>query len=394
MTQLAANILPALFVTGRHIPGLARGETGVVGDHNDNRDVMPNGRVHLHAVPAEGTVAGQNQDGFVRRCHLGPDAERHAYAHTAVWAGIEAAADVVHGNGLARKIEDFMSVHDQNGVAADRLADFLTQAEWMDRGGVRVQQRSRALHIGALFGRKLGNPGGFLIGVKLATGFFRQLPQNKLGVADNADGHPSIMTNGSAVQIDVDKLCRGRKTGSAEKRQHGVRPRTNDQHNVSLTKGHGPGRGKGAIMILGNNAATLRSGEKGNAGGLDKPLQFRAGLRPQDTATGHNEGFLGLGQKLDRLFDQSWVSSRPTCGPIILRPVDFLFVNLMRQHIARQIEIHRAFLAVHGFAKGNTSIFGHPLGHINAIRRLDHGLHHGDLVHLLKGIERGRPHGS
>ena len=66
----------------------------------------------------------------------------------------------------------------------------------------------------------------------------------------------------------------------------------------------------------------------------------------------------------------------------------------MRQHIAGQVEIHRAFLAVHGFPKGNTDIFGHPLSHINAIRRLDHGLHHGDLIHLLKGVERGRPHGS
>ena len=35
---------------------------------------MPNGRVHLHAVPAEGAVAGQYQDGFVRRRHLGSDA--------------------------------------------------------------------------------------------------------------------------------------------------------------------------------------------------------------------------------------------------------------------------------------------------------------------------------
>ena len=87
-------------------------------------------------------------------------------------------------------------------------------------------------------------------------------------------------------------------------------------------------------MILRNDAATLRGGEKRKAGGLDKALQFRAGSRPQDAAAGHDEGFLGLGQEGNGLLDQGRVAGRPTFDPIILRPVDFLVVNLMRQHIA------------------------------------------------------------
>ena len=119
------------------------------------------------------------------------------------------------------------------------------------------------------------------------------------------------MTNGPSVQVDVDKLCGGGKTGCSKKRQHGICPGANDQHKVCLTKGHRPSRGKSVGMIFRNDSPSLRGREKKEcrwprqnrrSSALAPTTGYRCRSRPAVSR---------LGQEFNGLFDKSGVSSRP-----------------------------------------------------------------------------------
>jgi len=88
---------------------------------------MANRRVHLHAVPAEGTVSTENDHRLVRARDLGTDTEWNADAHAAMRAGIQTSADFVDGNRLPGEVENLMAIDDENGVTANDLPHFFAQ---------------------------------------------------------------------------------------------------------------------------------------------------------------------------------------------------------------------------------------------------------------------------
>ena len=286
-----------------------------------------------------------------------------------------------------------MTVHDQDGVAADDVAHLLAQPQRVNGRGVRVQQRSRPLAVGALLGREPGHPRGLARGVEPARGLAGQLLQDQFGVADDTDRGRPVVADGAAVQVDVDEPRGRRKTRRAQERQHGVGSRPDHEHHVGLAEGHRPGRGKGAHVVFGNHAAALRGGEERDAGRLDEGAQFRAGARPQNPAAGHDERFFGAGQEFDRLRDQRRVPRGPALDAVVFGPIHLVCVHLVAEHVPGQVQIDWAFLAVHGLAEGEADVFGHALRHVDAVGRLDDGLHHGELVHLLKRVQGGGAHG-
>src|SRR5438552_4110502 len=100
--------------------GLARGEASVVRDDDNDIQLVPNRGVHFHPVPAKSAVTAEHHDRLVRRGSLGAEAERDTHTHASVRPGVEAEARLIDGNRLAREVEDFMAIDDQDSVAGNR----------------------------------------------------------------------------------------------------------------------------------------------------------------------------------------------------------------------------------------------------------------------------------
>src|SRR5207302_4377813 len=93
-------------ITADSAAGFARGKSAVVRYYNHDRQLMADGRVHLHSVPAECAIAAEHQHGQIRTGDLGADSERNAHPHASVRPRIEAASRLINRDRLPCEVQN------------------------------------------------------------------------------------------------------------------------------------------------------------------------------------------------------------------------------------------------------------------------------------------------
>ena len=167
---------------------------------------------------------------------------------------------------------------------------------------------------------------------------------------------------------------------------HVVEARADHQDQVRLAKCARARRQKAERVILGDHAAALRRGVEGDSRALDERLQLGFCLRPQHAAAGNDDRPLRRLEHGEQALDLRGRRLRPAAGLRVpgLRPFDLRRVDLLEQHVARQIEIHGARLARHRAHERLVQQVRQTLGVMRARRPFGAGLHHRQLVHVLE----------
>ena len=300
----------------------------------------------------------------------------------------------VGGHGLAGKIQNFVPVNHHNGVPIHEFTDFFTQLQRMHRRRRRIHDLFgfclRALVVAAQrlnpVGRRLDAVGAFV----------DQLAQDRFGVAHDADIDRAIAADLFVGNIDLDELHILGKTRRLAKTDNEVKARANHQHHIGFLPGAVPGTGETQGVVFLNHPTALGGGEKRNAAGFDKLLEFGHGARPEQPGAGQDQRTLGASEQADGLADQVRVGGDTGNRVWPLDKRRFLFLNLAIQHVARQIEIHRSRLAAGRNAKCLVHKLWDTPGIFDPLGPLGDGFEHADLVHFLEGAHavlrnRARP---
>src|SRR5215813_3284056 len=186
------------------------------------------------------------------------------------------------------------------------------------------------------------------------------------------------------MDIDLDDLHILSPARRQAKANNEIQARSDDQHHVRLFKSLRTGAQEGERVILWNDTASLWRGVEGNAGQVNECLECSGSIGPQNAATGQDEGAFGLLQEGHGFLDQLRIPRGPRLLRQIAWEVHLIEFHLSIQNIPRQIEIHRALLALRGHTDGLTDQLWNPPGVSDTLRPLGDGLKDGDLVHLLK----------
>ena len=72
--------------------------------------------------------------------------------------------------------------------------------------------------------------------------------------------------------------------------------------------------------------------------------------------------------------------------------MNLLLLDFAAQHVAWQVEVDRAALAVERLTKRDADVLGNPIAEVDAIRGLHDRPHHWNLIHLLERVERRTAH--
>ena len=141
-------------------------------------------------------------------------------------------------------------------------------------------------------------------------------------------------------------------------------------------------------MIVRQYATALRRGVKRNARLLDKLLQLRPGLRPDDAAAGEDDGIFCFSQRRHELVDLRILTLRTRTQQRATTqiPLHFFFGAFAVEDVRRHIQIHRAGLAAHGFLKRVVHHLRDAADFDDLPRPLAAAAHDGDLIDLLKRL--------
>src|SRR5690349_13426854 len=91
-------------------------------------------------------------------------------------------------------------------------------------------------------------------------------------------------------------------------RDHIVKPRADEEHDVGLAERQIASTEEAAGMVLWHYPPPLWRGVEGNAGLVDKLFECGGGVRPQNTTARDNDWPLGTGQHVDGLLHQARVA--------------------------------------------------------------------------------------
>src|SRR5579863_2171220 len=360
----------------------------VVVDDGQHRDVVAHHGVDFHAVHAERAVAAKNDDLRVGLGDLRAHSERDGDAHAAVGAGVDRVAGGKDGDRLAREVEDLVTVGDDNRVAVHEVADFLAQAQGMNRDGIGTHQLlglDPRLFVVAAQGI---DPRQFLASVKGVAGFADQLLQDHFGVADDADVDRAVAADLFVGDIDLSDLDIGRPSWRQAEADDEVEAGADDQHGVAFFPCLVAGAEEAERMVLGDDAAALRGGVERDAGELDKFLEFVHRARPEHARPAQDQRALGLLEHRDGLLDEVGVArdARRCMRPARIH--HFAVVDAAIEDVAREVNVNRSGLSAGGDAKGLVDDLGNTAGVDDAFGPLGDRLEHRHLIHFL---ERAHP---
>src|SRR2546425_9221165 len=181
-----------------------RRPAAVVTDHDQDGNPVADRRVDLHRVDPVRPVAVQDDHLRVRVRDLRADAERQTHAHAAEGARVQPVPRREGRNRLAPVVEDLLTVHDEDRVATEKVADLLAEPQGMDRDLVRAHL---LVHLGRLLGvegPELRHPRGVAAAIDPPARLGGELLEDGAGVADDRHVDPAVVTELARVHIDLD----------------------------------------------------------------------------------------------------------------------------------------------------------------------------------------------
>ena len=179
----------------------------------------------------------------------------------------------------------------------------------MDRHGRGVRLLERLLAAVVVGLAQVGDP----IGRPLESGVLGgggQRNQRALGVGDHADGRFLVVADLGGIGVDVDHLEVGRPARRQAGSDHEVEARAHDERHIGLAERLGARGDEAEVVILGDDAATLRRGVKGNARCFDELFELGRGVGPENAGTGQDDRPLSVGEQLDRFLDLVGIGAR------------------------------------------------------------------------------------
>ena len=206
-------------------------------DHHQDRQLVAHSRVKFHGVQAERTVAMHHDHLLVGARGLCAHAKRHAHAHHAEGAGIQAMCRRECRHGLTTEIQNFLTIHHQNGIALHEVFDFFAQTQRMDRRFVHRHAAARFAFFLGFARDKFLAPRCVVFSIDAACHRRQHLLQHGLAVADDADIHLAGCA-GDFIGIDVDARNRRAcgKTWWRGVSNDVVHARADDQYQIGIAE--------------------------------------------------------------------------------------------------------------------------------------------------------------
>ena len=178
----------------------------------------------------------------------------------------------------------------------------------MDRHLVGVHQRFQAcLPLEVLLAQR-GDPGRLFLRLELALNQVQHLPQNGLGIANDAHVHRPVATDLRRVDVDLNGLGVGIEAWCLTMRDHVVEAGGEEENDVGLAEGQRAGAEETARVVFGHHAAALRGGEERDAGLVDELLHFGGSVSPDDARATDDQRSLRPRQHVDGLSHQTGVT--------------------------------------------------------------------------------------
>ena len=216
-----------------------------------------------------------------------------------------------------------------------------------------------------------------------------QLLQYRLAVAD--DGHVDVARR-VAHLLGVDVDARDLRGGAEARRQgvadHVIRARAEDDDQIGLAERVVAHRQVGVGVVVGDDAAPLRGRVERDPGLLDKGPHLVPGVRPQDAAARDDDRLPGAVDRVDEGVQRLGlgIGARPDDRPPHIAPIDVGLVDGGVEHVAGEIEIDRAGLAVQRLLEGEVDLLRQALQVVHAVGVFDPAFEGLDLVDLLEDL--------
>ena len=179
---------------------------------------------------------------------------------------------------------------------------------------------------------------------------------------------------------------------------HVIRARAEDDDQIGLAERVVAHRQVGIGVVVGHHAAPLRGRVERDPGLLDKRLHLVPGLRPQHAAARDDDRLPRLVDRVDQRVERLGlgIGARLDDRPAAIAPVDLGLVDRGVEHVAGEIEIDRARLAVQRLLEREIHLLRHALQIVDAVGVFDAALERLDLVDLLEHLaaelaDRARP---
>src|SRR6476659_7327099 len=176
--------------------------------------------IELQTIQTERTIAVQNDHLFARTRGLGADGEWQTDAHGAERTRVKPIARDVCGDRLPAVIQNLLAIDAQDGVALHEVANFLAQAQRMDRGLVVAYLAFLSDRFFGIDRPQLISPTGIARRFYLRGGCGRKLLQHRLGIADQTNIEAMCGADLGGIYVDANYFCIGAKAWRAQMSKH------------------------------------------------------------------------------------------------------------------------------------------------------------------------------
>ena len=197
---------------------------------------------------------------------------------------------------LAREVQDLVAVDHDNRVAVHELSHLVAQSQRVNGRLVGVEQLLGLLARLEVVAAQCFDPSAHAPGAERVTTHLAELPQDRLGVADDSDVDRAIAADLLVGDVDLDHLrVLGKARGQTEADDE-VHAGAHDQDDVGVLPRPAARAEEAERVVFGDHAPALGSGVERNAGELDELPKLVHGVRPEHTTPGHHDRPLGRGQ--------------------------------------------------------------------------------------------------
>ena len=276
----------------------------VVAQDGHHVQVVPHRRVKLHAVEAEGPVAGEVDHPRFRVGDLGGQGVGQRRTQHAQGGHVKPALGHLRGQQGAAKVAVVAAVEGQDVVRAQhRLHRFVDVHRVHRRLGHR--QTIGPLGLRGAAGPHVLQPGQVLPGV--LGGLLGNLLQHAGDIAHHAHINAPVAANLSGGRVYLDDLGVGGNVGWPAKPDGVVLLAAQQNHQVGVAHlGGSPvetslEEAETVGVVVAHQTPGLTLGEHRDAGGLGEFLQHFAGLNVSGGVTGDGKGAFGFSHQRHRL---------------------------------------------------------------------------------------------
>ena len=155
---------------------------------------------------------------------------------------------------------------------------------------------------------------------------------------------------------------------------------------VRFAEGGGARGEKAERVVLADHPSALGRREEGNSETLDEGLEGRFRLRPENASSRDDDGSLRRLEPAKEVGDRFGRKTRAVAVPAVRRslPGDVVLLDRGVEHISRKVEVHRPGLARHGAFERAVDELRDPAWIVHPLGPFRGGLHHRELIDLLK----------